>query len=223
MRNLDDSGATLGKDVNGISTCKRVRRRNSTRDLKMAQLKNVARVIMMPCISAVRHCAPPLFVFKVNTLPYWRCLRNGRQAHERAADVLLCHLVVALREQNGNSNRHSSLNWGMAFAETVKDLSANNRKLVLTCHAHRSHTILDVRELFNINNIIVYGLPAHTSGKTRPVDVVMFSPFKGGFNESINIACSRRKIDVFNVFDLCDTLAHASQAAFTKAIITTAF
>ena len=62
--NLDESGATLGKDVNGSSAWKRLMRRNGTRDMMIVQFKNVTRVTMMPCISAAVHCAPSLFVLK---------------------------------------------------------------------------------------------------------------------------------------------------------------
>ena len=37
--NLDESGATPGKVVNGSSACKRLMRRNGTRDMKIARLK----------------------------------------------------------------------------------------------------------------------------------------------------------------------------------------
>ena len=119
---------------------------------------------MMPCISAAGHFPPLLFVFKGKTLPYRRVLRNGREIHETAADILPRHSFVAVREQNGGVDRHNFLNWGMAFVDSVKDLTANNRKLILPYDAYRSHITLDVLELFNKNNIIVYALPAHTSG-----------------------------------------------------------
>ena len=150
-------------------------------------------------------------------------MRNGQEIHETAADVLPRHSVDTVREQNGGVERHNFLNWRMAFVDSVKDLTANNRKLILTYDAYRSHTTLDVLELFNKINIIVYALPAHTSGKKQPLNVVLFSTFKNALNESTSLACSRGRIDVFNVLDFYGMLTHAYQAAFTKDNIVTAF
>ena len=77
---------------------------------------------------------------------------------------------------------HNVLNWGFAFVESVKDLAASKRKLLLIYDAYRSHITLNVLDLFHSNNVIVYALPAHTSRKTEPLDVVMFSPFKKALN-----------------------------------------
>ena len=55
------------------------------------------------------------------------------------------------------------------------------------------------------------------------LNVLLFSSFKNALNESTSIACSRGRIDVFNVFDFYGMLTYAYQAAFTKDNIVTAF
>lgn len=221
--NLDESGATPGKDVDGRSACKRLMRRDGIKDLKVPQFLNTHRVTMMASISAAGNSGPPLFVFKGKKLPFRRVVRGGEEVYESLADVLPRHSVISAREKCGGVDMHNFLNWGLEFVKSVKDLTANNRKLLLTYDAYRSHITLDVLELFHENNIIVYALPAHTSGKTQPLDVVMFSPFKKALNESISLCSTVGKIDIFDVFDFCRMLSYAYRKAFTEANIVQAF
>ena len=118
---------------------------------------------------------------------------------------------------------HNYLNCGFVFVESVKDLTANNRKLLLIYDAYRSHTTLNVLDLFHRNKIIVYALAAHTSRKTEPLDVVMFSPFKNALNESMNLACTRGKTDGLHVFEFCGMLSYAYRVSFSEKNIITAF
>lgn len=62
--NLYESGATIGKEFNGSSACKRRIRRYSTSDMKIAQFRNIIRVTTMASIRASGHCAPPVLFFK---------------------------------------------------------------------------------------------------------------------------------------------------------------
>eukprot|EP00171_Calliarthron_tuberculosum_P012154 IDg12154t1 len=60
----------------------------------------------------------------------------------------------------------------------TRDLTADGRKLLITCDAYRAQITLSVLELFKKNNIIVYSLPDYTSGKTQLCDTVLFGDFK---------------------------------------------
>jgi len=59
---------------------------------------------------------------------------------------------------------------------------------------------LAVLELFQRHNVVVYALPAHTSGKTQPLDVVLFGAFKRALNNVMNEAASTDNLDNWDVF-----------------------
>ena len=62
--------------------------------------------------------------------------------------------------------------------------------------------LTDVLMLFRDNHIIAYALPAHTSGKTRPLDCVVFGTFKPQLIKRFNsVGLGADKPS--DVFDIC--------------------
>lgn len=106
--------------------------------------------------------------------------------------------------------------WAKVFIESVRDLTASGRKLLLTYDAYRAHTTLSVLELFKKNNIIVYALPAHTSGKTQPCDVVLFDAFKTALKETMTRLVEKEEYRDLDMFDYCSILRDAYHKAFTR-------
>ncbi len=105
----------------------------------------------------------------------------------------------------------------------MRDLTASGRKILLTYDAYRSHMTLSVLELFHDNGIVVYALPAHTSGKTQPCDVVLFSDYKKRLNESLSLAASMDGIDELDEFSYCGMMARAYELSFTRKNIQSSF
>ena len=73
--------------------------------------------------------------------------------------------------------------WGclcytIQFVMHVADMKVNNRKVLLILDRYRSHMSAHTLHLFNAHRVILYALPVHTSGKTQPLDVTVFSSFK---------------------------------------------
>ena len=66
------------------------------------------------------------------------------------------------------------LEWCDYFIANVKDLTRGGRKVLLILDGYRSHMSLAALETLDFNNAIVYALPAHTSGKTQPLDATIF-------------------------------------------------
>lgn len=66
--------------------------------------------------------------------------------------------------------------------------------MILIYDGYKSHMSLQVLELFSQNKIIVYDLPAHTSGNPQPLDVVAFSVFKSSLNYALNAAISKERM-----------------------------
>lgn len=109
------------------------------------------------------------------------------------------------------------------FVDSVLDLTAGVRKLLLTYNGYRSHMSLRVLELFDKNDIISYALLAHTSSKTQLLDVVLFRSFKTAFNESLYKISHFSHIDLLDTFDFCTLLNNAYNSTFTRAKIFESF
>ena len=68
--------------------------------------------------------------------------------------------------------------WCTHFVKHVADLTSNNRKVLLILDGYRCYMSVRTLEMLNVHRVIVYALPAHTSVKTQPLDVTVFSSFK---------------------------------------------
>lgn len=221
--NLDETGGTPGKDISGASAPRRFLRRDGTRDVKVGDFMNVNRVTMMPVVSAAGDCGPTLFVFKGTNVPYRNVLRNGVVVTETYSTFLPRGAVVAMREKRGGVDSTNFLSWAKEFVSHVRDLTAGGRKILLIYDAYRSHMTLAVLELFRDNNIEVLALPAHTSGKTQPCDVVLFSAFKARLNECVQLATAGGSVCEFDTYDFCGMLKDAFYSSFTRQNIAAAF
>ena len=76
--NLDETGATPGKDANGKDNSRIYMTRAGAKDSRTDTFLNTNRVTMMPVISASGDMGAPLFFFKGKLLPYRVSLNNGR-------------------------------------------------------------------------------------------------------------------------------------------------
>ena len=72
---------------------------------------------------------------------------------------------MALRLENGGVDTQNFRNWANKLVQFVAELTANDRKVLLIYDGNRANLSLEVLEIFANNNIVVYALPAHTSGK----------------------------------------------------------
>ena len=110
---------------------------------------------------------------------------------ETYADSLPRRSIVTMGEEVGGVDSINVLNWAVQFLQDNKDLTVNNRKLILIYDGYRSHMSVPVLEILHKHNTIDYALPAHTSGKTQPLDFCAFSPFKAALNEALNMTVKK--------------------------------
>ena len=99
----------------------------------------------------------------------------------------------------------------------TKDLRLLGRKVLLLYNAHRSHISLEVLEVFLRNGIVVYALPAHSSGKAQPLDFVLFAAFMGALNNAVSSCsgfCDGRTLDHFH---LCSVMGKAYEVSFVRS------
>lgn len=98
-------------------------------------------------------------------MPYRVVTCSGVPKVETYADLLPHNAVICMREAGGGVDSQNFALWAAHFINSVQHLTINQRKILLILDGYRSHMSLHVLEILNDNNIIVYALPAHTSGK----------------------------------------------------------
>ena len=177
----------------------------------------------MPVISASGETAPPLFVFKGLRLPYRTFLRNGEVRTETSLSKLQCGALAAMREENRGIDTARFMDWGYSFVDYVEPFTQDGRKVLLIYDGYRTHLSSAILELFDRNNIIVYVLPAHTSGKTKPLDVVLFSVFKKRLPKSIRSCAAPVRGKKYDIFDMCSLIRDAYVNSFTVKNIQASF
>ena len=77
--------------------------------------------------------------------------------------------------------------------------------------------------LFRSHHIIVYGLPAYTSGKTQLLDVVAFIIYKREMNTAISRKISMKQPEQLRIREYSTLLTYAYHEAFTRESITASF
>ena len=105
----------------------------------------------------------------------------------------------------------------------MKHLTAGGRKLLLIYDSYRAHLSIAVLELFKSNNIVVLALPAHTSGKLQPCDLVVFGELKRVCQESVSDTMDFLGIKCFDMYDFCALLRHAYETSFTTRNVSAGF
>ena len=140
---------------------------------------------MMPVVFENGDVGRSLFVVQATRVKYRTSLHDGMESMETLADCLPRGSVITTRQDVASVDSHNVLRWGRSFAEDCRDLTAGGRKVLLILDGHRGHMTYPVLRLFDASGIIVYALPAHTSGSTQPLDVSVFGPFKEHLRVSI--------------------------------------
>lgn len=115
-----------------------------------------------------------MVVFKDNRIPYKLVLRDGFFVTETPAYHLPRHSVVAFRDERYSLDTNNFIEWSHFLISFVKDLTQNERKILLVYGAYRAYLSFRVLRNYNENVIVVYALPAHFSGKLKPLDVTVF-------------------------------------------------
>eukprot|EP00171_Calliarthron_tuberculosum_P008123 IDg8123t1 len=162
--------------------CLQEEKRSGSRDMRIPDFGQIHRTTMMLTVSASGEVGPVIFVFKGKHLPYRSVMRGGHVQQETYVDHLPRTAMISTREERGDVDAANFLEWVWLFVAHVKDLVTDVRKLPSTYDGYRSHMSLEVLQYFEKHNVAVYALPAHTSGKTQPCDVVLFSAFKARLN-----------------------------------------
>lgn len=100
-------------------------------------------------------------------------------------------------------------------------MRAGRKKLLLLLEGYTSHVQYSVLDLLHHNNVIVIGLPAHTSQLLQPLDVSVFSSVKSYIQREFH----RRGRDkrVLDAFDIVEVLNFVLSDALTTSNIVSGF
>lgn len=221
--NLDEVGIFSGKDASGKLVCRRFLPRKGNQDFISANFGYEDRINMMPVISAAGLHSPPLFVIKGKRMTFRNKLVNGNVLTETPADCLPREAVIATRAEVGGVDSKNFLSWSQSFLRYTRDLRRGGQNILLVYDGYRSHLSLEVLTEFHNNNDVVYALPSHTSGKTQPLDSVLFSAFKGALNKTVHACMGNLDQHAIDIFDMCKIIRQAYETSFTNKNIRASF
>ena len=156
-------------------------------------------------------------------MPFRNIIVDGQVVVDTYASHLPRHSCVAMRPEGDGVDAINYIHWAENFVEHVKDLTQNGRKLLLTYDGYRSHMTLSVLDLFAKNNIIVYCLPANTSGMLQPIDLVVFSSFKNSLSVNIYSTVKPNEKHTITPYEYCDFMGRAYHSSFTRQNVVFSF
>lgn len=131
--------------------------------------------------------------------------------------------IVTVRKHTESVDGSIFASFATRFAEHVKAKTTNGRKFVLTCDGHEIHLTGTATETLRNASVIAYCLPAHTRGKTRPLDVGLYGPFKNAVTNGTRQAVEIHNVETFEQFDLLHIMHAAYDRSFSKDNIVSAF
>ena len=170
--NLDESGVSFRKM--GHCSCRKVvGLENNNFVCSLVRTKgNLDRLTVMCVVNAAGEQYKPVVVYP------------GKKAHFRrihgSVETILDYLPPCYFYQREVAGVDSAifLDWAKGFISETQNLRAGGKKLLLLLDGYASHVQYSVLYLLHQNNVVVIGLPAHTSHVLQPLDVSVFSSFK---------------------------------------------
>ena len=215
--NLAEAGASPERDVRNKCTTRRFMPPHRCQDEQVPNILHKNRINLITVISAAGPRAPPPFVLNSSAIPYRVSLRDGIRVAESPASYLPANPVFAMRTENEGVSSTRFLNWAAIFVRYTASIRTSNRDFLLVYDGYKSHLSLLVLKLFNQNGIVVYSLPAHTSGQTRPLDNFVFSSFKASIAKTLQTGLLAAPECSFSQYDFCDVLSSAHRTAISRS------
>lgn len=157
---------------------------------------NLSFVTVMPVINAAGQALKPVIVFP-GVQPHWRRV-NGN--YQLAQDFLPDSHYF--QRSPAGVNSQIFFEWAQFFLEETIELRSSG-KILLILDGYAAHVQYRALKLFRDNNVIVQGLPAHTSHVLQPLDKSVFRSFKQQIESELSRAVRRtRTLDAFDVAEV---------------------
>lgn len=180
-------------------------------------------LILVPVISAAGTFGPKLVDLKRNKMPYLVVVRDGACITDTPSDYLLRHSVVKFRNERGSVDASNFMKWADVFIDYEKDLTKNDRKVVLIYDAYRVHTSIQMTRRFHHKVIVVYAFPPHSSGKILPLNVTVFGSFKQAISRAASDCGFPDDPVSIHIFHFCRLLTFLFQRSFLQKVIHAGF
>ena len=116
------------------------------------------------------------------------------------ATYLPHNTCVEVRPEGGGIDSANFFAWASELVASVRDLTTNGPHVLLTYDGYATHLPICAIDLFRGSRVVIYTLPAHTSGKMQPLDVVAFSTFKRELNIAIANAFNPHEVGKLDMY-----------------------
>lgn len=136
----------------------------------------------MLVVHADRATGSPLFVLKGAETLYRMVLLDGAAFMQTYRSVLPRKSVVAMCAEGGGFDSNNVFLSSRLFVKDIRDLTAGGCKVLFLYDGYRSHMSFCSLKLLHDSVVVVFALPAHTSGKTQQCDVALFDVYKRALN-----------------------------------------
>lgn len=113
--------------------------------------------------------------------------------------------------------------WAKKFVESTSDLTANERKVLLLLGGYHTYMSLDVLELLCRHGVIAYAIPAHTSGRTQPCDLVPLGYFTKQRNKIITSLLPADEATKITMYEYCTLVRNSYYYSHKRSIIQALF
>ena len=193
--------------------------RDTSHQVRLPVFRNVSRVTIMSVIFANGEKGRLLFVFKGTKFSHRVVKTVSGLEKQSLADFLPRYSIVTTREELAGVDKSNFVRWAEIFVKDVSDLTKHGRRLLLLYDGYRSHMSLKVLRILRQGNVIAYCLPAHTSGKTQPLDLTVFGAFKHHIAANMKSISLVNHHDLFDCFDFCNILREVNEKSFTPSNI----
>ncbi|CDF33433.1 unnamed protein product [Chondrus crispus] len=217
--NLDESGFSM-RTVHRSRTKAVFERtaRSNSKELKWS--KNAEHATIMPVVSADGRVWCPVAILPGKRSKY-RIRADGKK--ETPSCYLPSNAYTSYRDPAGVDGA-IFYDWAQKFVTETTHLRQKHKNIVLTFDGYGAHVSLRALKVLKENNIVVVGLPAHTSHRTQVLDYSVFSSFKTFFRSTLN----RRAIGATNecrndIYTLCEMLHEAYKRSVTYNNIVSGF
>ena len=112
----------------------------------------------------------------------------------------------------------------MSFINDTKMLRQKYRNIVITMDGYGAHVTYKALKLLGDNNIVVVGLPAHSSHRTQVLDYAVFSPFRTFLRNRLNQRVYTEGAGSLNdIYTLCELIGEAYKSSVSYCNIVNGF
>lgn len=172
--NLDGSGFSPGRDAKGASTRRVVTRKGDRAVQARVRFRYEHRITILLCVAADGTEYLPAVVFKGAREPFL----SDHVSRTRVSQIVPPTWACFWRKELGSVATRVFNLWVKRFVSVVRSNETPKEWKLLFNDGLRSHMTAYAIKILKEAKIAVVALPAHTSDRLQPLDVIVFGPMK---------------------------------------------